>query len=114
MLIKKSWCFDKNGYIISANKNKFIFRRLEKINQYELLKETKDVLNTENDLNKCIEYEKRIWNGENILLEANTFAINKILEISVKSPEIILVNQVTPNNNPIIVDSVLVTLATVK
>lgn len=84
------------------------------MNQDELLKKTNDVLNSENDLNKCIEYEKRICNGENILLEANTFAINKVLEISVKSPEIILVNQVTPNNNPITVDSVLVTLATAK
>lgn len=87
------------------------------MNNEEILKDTKDtkdIMDTQDDLNKCIEYEKRICNGENILLEANTFAINKVLEISVKSPEIILVNQVTPNNNPITVDSVLVTLATAK
>ena len=84
------------------------------MNNEEILKDTKDIIDTQDDLNKCIEYEKKICNGENILFEANTFAINKVLEISVKSPEIILVNQVTPNNNPITVDSVLVTLATAK
>lgn len=84
------------------------------MNDEEILKDTKDIMDTQDDLNKCIEYGKKICNGENILLEANTFAINKVLEISVKSPEIILVNQVTPNNNPITVDSVLVTLATAK
>ena len=60
-----------------------------------------DVKSAEKDFYKCIEYENRIYKGENVIIEANNFAIKKVIEISGKSPEIIWKNGVVANNDPI-------------
>ena len=80
----------------------------------KIIKGIEDVATTQEDLNKCMEYEKRICNGENIIIEANKFAIDKVNEIFEKSPEIILFNRVERKYDPITKESVLRNLAIAK
>ena len=71
------------------------------MSEEKIKKEIYDVKSAEKDFYKCIEYENRICNGENVIIEANKFAVEKVIEISGKSPEIIWMNGVVANNNPI-------------
>lgn len=73
-----------------------------------------DVTSAEKDLYKCNEYEKRICNGENVIIEGNKFAVDKVNEIFEKSPEIILMNGVVANNDSITKETALRSLAIAK
>lgn len=73
-----------------------------------------DVKSAEKEFYKCIEYENRICNGENVIMEANKFAVEKVFEISGKSPEIIWKNGVVANNDPITMETALRSLAIAK
>ena len=84
------------------------------MDQEKIAKGIYDVTSVENDFYKCIEYEKRISNGENVIVEANKFAIDKVNEIFGKSPEIIWMNGVVANNDPITKETALRSLAIAK
>ena len=80
----------------------------------EFIKDIHEINSTKEDYYKCIEYEEKIYNGENILIEANLFVNMKMMEIAAKSPEIIVFNKVEKNNNPITNKSVLESLGALK
>lgn len=80
------------------------------MNEVENLKDSKDILDTQNDYDQCIRYIKRISNGENILDEAMRFVHNKMFEIILKNPEIIFANGVHSKNEPISVNLTLESL----
>lgn len=73
-----------------------------------------DVKSADEDFNKCVEYENRIYNGENIIMEANNFAVDKIVEISKKSQEIIWKNGVVAYKELITAETALRSLAIAK
>lgn len=73
-----------------------------------------DVTSAKYDFYKCIEYEERIYDGENVIIEANKFAIDKVNEIYGKSPEIISMNGVVAINELVTKETVLKSLAIAK
>ena len=73
-----------------------------------------DVASAKYDYYKCIEYEERIYKGEDLIIEANKFAIDKVNEIYGKSPEIINMNGVVATNELITKETALRSLAIAK
>lgn len=84
------------------------------MSEEKIVKGMCDVTKIEFDINKCIEYENRILTGEDVVLEANKFVVDKAFEILIKSPEIIILNGVVVNVEIITEETALRGLAVVK
>lgn len=80
----------------------------------EKIEESFEIISNRQDIKKCEEYERRILDGENILQEATNFSVKKVIDISEKSPEFLIINNVVPNYGAVTKQSTLNSLNIAK